>query len=77
MTEREMLELMLHAYKAVRRNVGASGYAAPLPEVVWLGVQEIARQTSCSPAEALDSLIVEKLEALGFAGRRTTAAIIA
>jgi len=75
-TEREMLELMLDAYKAVRRNGGASGYAVPLPEEVWLGVQEIARQTSCSPAEALESLIVEKLEALGLAGRKTKASIV-
>ena len=76
-TEREMLELMLDAYKAVRRNGGASGYAAPLPQDVWLGIQEIAKETACSPAEALEGLIVEKLEALGFAGRKTTAPTVA
>jgi len=74
-TEREMMELMLDAYKAVRRNNGASGYASPLPEEVWLGVQAIGKEIGCSPAEALESLVVEKLEALGLAGRKTKGTI--
>ena len=74
-TEREMMELMLDAYKAVRRNNGASGYASPLPEEVWLGVQAIGKEMGCSPAEAVESLVVEKLEALGLAGRKTKGAI--
>lgn len=69
-TEREMLELMLDAYKAVRRNGGASGFASPLPQDVWLGAQAVAKAMQCSPAEALESLVVEKIETLGLAGRK-------
>ncbi len=49
-TEGEIIELMLEAYKAVRRNGEASGNAVPLAKDVWDGVYEIARRLQSPPA---------------------------
>lgn len=64
-TEGEVMELMLHAFKTLRRNGEAAGYAVPVANVVWQGVHEIARARKVTPEEALEQLVVDKIAELG------------
>jgi hypothetical protein len=69
-TEGELLELMLAAYKAARRNGDAIGYAVPIANDVWLAVHEIARRLQCSPEEVVEQLVVQKIDELGLLPRK-------
>jgi hypothetical protein len=71
-TEGEIIELMLEAYKAARRNGEASGNAVPLAKDVWDGVHEIARRLHSSPAEIVEQLVVHKIAELGLLPRKPT-----
>jgi hypothetical protein len=69
-TEGEIVELMLEAYKAARRNGESSGNAVPLTKDVWDGVHEIARRLQSSPAEIVEQLVVDKIAELGLLPRK-------
>jgi hypothetical protein len=69
-TEGEVVELILETFKVVRRNGDAVGYAVPIPNVVWQGLHEIARRLQCSSAEALEQLVVQKIDELGLLQRK-------
>jgi hypothetical protein len=69
-TEGEIMELMLDALKAFRRNSGAAGHAVPVANDVWLGIHELARRLQRTPAEVFEELVVEKVAALGLVPRR-------
>ena len=66
-TEGEIMELMLEAYKAARRNGDAAGHAVPLADDVWCGAHEISRRMGISPSEVI--LVVEKIAELGLFDR--------
>jgi hypothetical protein len=68
-TEGEVIELMLEAYKAARRD-GECGNAVPLTNDVWDGVHEIARRLQTSPAEIVEQLVVHKIAELGLLPRK-------
>ena len=69
-TEGEVIELMLEAFKAARRNGDAAGNAVPLADDVWQGVHEIARRLQCSSAEVVEQLVVQKVAELGLLPRK-------
>jgi hypothetical protein len=69
-TEGEIIEFMLEAYKAARSNGGAGGSAVPLAKDVWDGVHEIARRLQSPPAEIVEELVVHKIAELGLLPRR-------
>ena len=53
-TEGEIIELMLEAYRAAQRTGEACGSAVALKRDVWNGVHEIARRLQRSPAEIVE-----------------------
>ena len=69
-TEGEIIELMLEAYKAARRNGEAGGNAVPLAKDVWDGVHEIARRLQSPPAAIVEELVVHKIAELGLLPRK-------
>lgn len=69
-TEGEILELMLEAFKAARRNGEASSSAVPLANDIWDGVHAIAKRTKKSPAEVVETLVVERVAELGLIPRK-------
>ena len=69
-TEGEIIELMLEAFKVARRNGDAVGNGVPLANDVWQGVHEIARRLQCSPADVVEQLVVQKVAELGLLPRR-------
>jgi hypothetical protein len=69
-TEGEIIELMLEAYKIARRNGEVCGNALPLSKDVWDGVREIARRLQSSPAEIVEQLVVHKIAELGLLPRK-------
>ena len=69
-TEGEVIDLMLEAFKVARRNGGADGNAVPLANDVWQGVHEIARRLQCSPADVVEQLVVQKVAELGLLPRK-------
>jgi hypothetical protein len=64
-TDGEIMELMLKALKAERRNGGAEGKAVALADEVREAIDEIARRLRKPAAEVLEELIVEKMIELG------------
>lgn len=68
-TEGEIMELMLEAYKAARRNGDAAGHAVPLADDVWCGAHEISRHMGISPSEVIERLVVQKIAELGLFAR--------
>ena len=70
MTEGEIIELMLEAYKATRRNGEAGGNTVLLTKDVWDGVHEIARHFASPAAEVIEELVVHKIAELGLLPRR-------
>jgi hypothetical protein len=69
-TEGEIIELMLEAFKVARRNGEACGNAVPLTKDIWDGVHEIARCLQSSPAEIVEQLVVHKIAELGLLPRK-------
>jgi hypothetical protein len=69
-TEGEIIELMLEAYKVARRNGEACENAVPLTKDIWDGVREIARRLQSSPAEIVEQLVVRKIAELGLLPRK-------
>jgi hypothetical protein len=70
-TEGELLELMLETFKVSRSNGDVSGYAVLIPNVVWQGLHEIARRLQCSPTDAFEQLVVQKLDEFGLLARKS------
>ncbi len=68
-TEGEVMELMLEAFKTARRNGDIAGHAVPLADDVWRGASEIARRMQITPAEVVERLIVQKIAELGLLAR--------
>lgn len=68
-TEGEVLELMLEAFKTARRNGDIEGHTVPLANDVWRGASELARRMQTTPAEVIERLIVEKIAELGLLAR--------
>ena len=64
-TEGEVMELMLEAFKAARRNGEVSGHAVAIADDVWRGAAEIARALQITPAEVVERLVVQKIAELG------------
>ncbi len=69
-TEGEIIELMLEAYKAARRHGEAGGSAVPLARDVWDGVHAIARRLQSPPAAIVEQLVVHKIAELGLLPRK-------
>ena len=69
-TEGEIIELMLEAYKATRRNGEAGGNAVLLTKDVWDGVHEIARHLASPAAQVIEELVVHKIAELGLLPRK-------
>lgn len=69
-TEGEIIELMLEAYKATRRNGEAGGGAVLLTKDVWDGVHEIARHLGSPAARVIEELVVHKIAELGLLPRK-------
>lgn len=69
-TEGEVIELMLEAFKAARRNGEAGGVRVPVANDVWQGAHEIARHQRCSPAEVIEHLVAQKAAELNVVPRR-------
>jgi hypothetical protein len=70
-TEGEIIELMLEAYKIARDRGEACGNAVPLTKDIWDGVHEIARRLQSSPAEIVEQLVVRKIAELGLLPRKS------
>ncbi|MFA5957815.1 hypothetical protein [Hyphomicrobium sp.] len=68
-TEGEVMEIMLEALKATRRNGGASGYAVPLADDVWRGASELGRRMQMPAGEVIERLMVKEIAALGLLAR--------
>lgn len=68
-TEGEVMELMLEAFKTARRDGDISSYGVPLANDVWRGASELARRMQMSPAEVIERLIVERIAELGLMAR--------
>ena len=69
-TEGEIIELMLAAYKATRRNGEAGGSAVLLTKDVWDGVHEIAQHLASPAAQVIEELVVHKIAELGLLPRK-------
>jgi hypothetical protein len=69
-TEGEIIELMLEAYKATRRPGEAGGNAVLLTKDVWDGVHEIARHLGSPAAQVIEELVVHRIAALGLLPRK-------
>jgi hypothetical protein len=69
-TEGEIIELMLEAYKVARHNGEVCGNAVPLRKDIWDGIYEISRQLQSSPAEIVEQLVVQKIAELGLLPRK-------
>ena len=69
-TEGEIIELMLEAYKATWRTGEAGGNAVLLTKDVWDGVHEIARHLASPAAQVIEELVVHKIAELGLLPRK-------
>ncbi len=69
-TEGEIIELMLEAYKTTRRTGEAGGNAVLLTKDVWDGVHEIARHLASPAAQVIEELVVHKIAELGLLPRK-------
>jgi hypothetical protein len=69
-TEGEIIELLLEAYKATRRNGEPGGNAVLLTKDVWDGVHEIARHLASPAAQVIEELVVHKIAELGLLPRK-------
>ena len=69
-TEGEIIELMLEAYKATRRTGETGGNAVLLTKDIWDGVQEIARHLASPAAQVVEELVVHKIAELGLLPRK-------
>lgn len=63
-TEGEVMEVMLDAYRAFYRNGEMVGRAVPIPTVVWEGLERIAHELQMPVPDAFEHLVVEKLNQL-------------
>jgi hypothetical protein len=73
-TEGEIIELMLEAYKATRRTGEAGGNAVLLTKDVWDGVHEIARHSASPAAQVVEELVVHRIAELGLLPRKHASA---
>jgi hypothetical protein len=64
-SEGEVMEFLLDSGKAALCNGAATPSQVPLANAVCLGLQEIARHLDCSPADAGERLVAEKIGELG------------
>ena len=69
-TEGEVIELMLEAFRAARRNGDGVGLAVPIANDVWQAVHELSRRLQCSPAAVVERLVVAKVAELNLLPRR-------
>lgn len=69
-TEKEIMELMLDAYKVARRNGDLAGHAVPIANDVWYALGLIARQQQVPAGEILEQLIIAKVAELGLAQQK-------
>jgi hypothetical protein len=69
-TQGEVVELMLESFLVARRNRECAGYAVPIPDDVWYGLDQIAHRLQMSKADAFEQLIIEKLTELGLIPRQ-------
>jgi hypothetical protein len=73
-TEGEIIELMLEAYKATRRTGEAGENAVLLTKDVWDGVHEIARHSASPAAQVVEELVVHRIAELGLLPRKHASA---
>lgn len=64
-TEGEVVELMLEAFKAKRGQSTGSALAVPLSKDVWEGIHSIARFRRIAPAQVVEELVVRQINDLG------------
>ena len=63
-TEGEVIELMMEAFKTARRNGEVTGPAVPIADDIWQCVHEIARHQQIPAAQVLEELVVQKVAEL-------------
>ena len=68
-TDGEIMELMLDALKASRRDGTARTDAVPIPGDVWRALREVARHQQAPAAEIFEQLVVDKVAELGLLPR--------
>jgi hypothetical protein len=70
-TEGEVIETMLEAFQAARRNGGTAAASVALADEVWQGIDAIARHEHCSAAQTIERLVVQRIAELGLLPRRS------